>query len=285
VVDAIISCDCTEGFSNNKFWLSQFSGGLPADFDYGVVRSVVDAKTLILVLPNCDRGRAAVELHRNRDLIGAAAAYSGIMVAWDHDHREIIDAFGSPEQFVAALKDVAPLLDSKIPKRMDVWRGAIVSKSGRLRDSIGLSWTRNRDVACWFALRDYVSVLQPSLTPIVLHADIDQSIIVAMHGARAEQEVMVDVSRLALLISSVVVLDRIDTSPVDFERPVGDLCLDNKTFDRLIANWRLSSAHYEHWKSMLAQRRHPARSWHLEESHIESTEPLRTRGNIEGNGK
>ena len=88
MVDAIISCDCTEGFSNNKFWLSQFSGGLPADFDYGVVRSVVDAKTLILVLPNCDRGRAAVELHRNRDLIGAATAYSGIIVAWDHDHRE-----------------------------------------------------------------------------------------------------------------------------------------------------------------------------------------------------
>ncbi len=285
MADAIISCDCTEGLSDSKFWLSQLPGGLPADFDYGTVKSVVDAKTLILVLPNCDRGRAAVELHRNRNLIGAAAAYSGIMVAWDHDHREIVDAFGSPEQFVAALKDVAPLFDSNIPNRMEVWRGAIVSTSGRLRDCIGLSWTRSRDVACWFALRDYVPALQPSLTPVVLHADIDQSIIVAMHGARAEQEVIVDVSRLVLLVGSVVELDRIDTPLVEFERPVGDLCRDNKAFDRLIANWRLSSAHYEHWKSVLAQRRHPGRSWHLEESRIESTEPLRMRGNIEGNGK
>lgn len=43
-----------ESLLDSEFWLSQLAGGMPADFDYGVVKSVADAKTLILVLPSCD---------------------------------------------------------------------------------------------------------------------------------------------------------------------------------------------------------------------------------------
>lgn len=248
--------DCAERLSDSQFWLSNVSGGLPTDFDYGVVRSVVDAKTLILVLPKCDRGRAAFELYRHRDLIGAAAVYSGIMVAWNHDHREVVDAFGSLAHFLAALKKVAPLLDPILPAQMEVWRGAVASRDDTLRSSIGLSWTRCREIACWFALHDYVAALQPSLAPIVLHANIDRSMIVATDCGRAEQEVLVDVDRLVLLASSVVTFDG-DTSSFEFERRVGDLCLTKSAFDRLIADWRLASARYERWKRMLELRRRP----------------------------
>jgi hypothetical protein len=97
------------------------------------------------------------------------------MVAWDHDHREIVDAFSSPTKFIAALRDVAPLLDAELPKRVEIWRGAVLSKNDRLRHFIGLSWTQSRNVACWFALREYVSTLQPSLVPIVLRANVDRA--------------------------------------------------------------------------------------------------------------
>lgn len=100
---AIPPRDYIESLSRSAIWLRDLSGGLPLDFDYGVIRSVADAKALILVLPNCDRGQAAVGLHRNRHSIGFGATYVGIMAAWDHDHRETVDAFGSIEQFIRAL--------------------------------------------------------------------------------------------------------------------------------------------------------------------------------------
>jgi hypothetical protein len=247
----VARCNCIDSLSNNRFWLSRLTGGLPADFDYRVVKSVVDAKRLILVLPSCDRGRAAVGLYDHRDLIGAAAAYGGIIVAWDHDHREIVEAFRSPAKFIAALKDVAPPLDADLPNRVEIWRGAVLSKNDRLRYSVGLSWTQSRNVACWFALREYVSKLQPSLVPIVLRANVDRAVIVAQHGARAEQEVIVDTNRL-VAAGNVTTLDGINRAPLsDFRCRVRAVCPDGKAFDRLIADWRLASTRYEHTKNLL----------------------------------
>jgi hypothetical protein len=96
-------------------WLASLIGGLPADFDYSVIRSVDDARLLILTLPSHDRGTAARGLHGHRWLVGRDAAYRGIMTAWDHDERDTIDAFGSPSQLIAALKDVAPPLVLRAP--------------------------------------------------------------------------------------------------------------------------------------------------------------------------
>lgn len=242
-----------ESLSNSEFLLSRLAGGLPADFDYRVVKSIEDAKRLILVLPNCDRGRAAVGLYLHRNLIGAAATYGGIMVAWDHDHREIISAFGSPTQFVAALKDVAPPLRPDLPNRIELWRGAVLSRNATLKPSIGVSWTRNRNIACWFALHDYVPELQPSLVPAVLHANVDRSVIVAQHEARAEQEVIVDANKL-FAANNVITLDGINDIPLgEFQRRIADIWPDVEAVDRLIANWRRASARYEHWKRVQAK--------------------------------
>jgi hypothetical protein len=251
----VARCGSVETLSKSRFWSSRLAGGLPADFDYQVVKSVEDAKALILLLPNCDRGQAAVGLYLHRDLIGAAAAYGGIMVAWDHDHREIVEAFGSPAEFLAALKNIAPSPFSQLPNRVDIWRGAVLSKNDALQRSNGLSWTRNRNVACWFALHDYVPELQPSLVPVVLHANVDRSVILAQHKARAEQEVILDVNRL-VVSSNVSMLDGIDDTPLfAFQHRVADLWPDGEEYDRLIVNWRLASARYERWKRLLELRR------------------------------
>jgi len=51
-------------------WLTSLVGGLPADFDYGMIRSADDARSLIPTLPGHDRGAAARGLHGHRWLVG-----------------------------------------------------------------------------------------------------------------------------------------------------------------------------------------------------------------------
>jgi hypothetical protein len=116
----VASNDCTGSLSNNEFWLAELSGGLPSDFDYRLVLSAADAKMLILALPNCDRGRAAVGLYGQRDRIEPAAVYAGVVAAWDHDHRVVTDAFGSRQQLVAALREVAPRFDLVSAREIEV---------------------------------------------------------------------------------------------------------------------------------------------------------------------
>jgi hypothetical protein len=43
---------------DDKPWLTRLIGGLPAKFDYGVIRPADDARSLILTLPSHDRGGA-----------------------------------------------------------------------------------------------------------------------------------------------------------------------------------------------------------------------------------
>jgi hypothetical protein len=250
----LVSNDCAGSLSHNEFWLAELSGGLPADFGYCLVRSAADAKTLILTLPNCDRGRAAVGLYGQRDRIEPAVVYAGLMAAWDHDHRVVTDAFGSPRQFVAALKEVAPHFDSASARRIEVWRGAVVNRDATLLHTVDLCWSRSRNVACWFSLYEYVPVLQPSLAPVVLRAKIDRSVVVARHESRAEQEVIVDVGRL-IRDGYAVTLDGIEGRPLNERDRIADLCPDREAFDRLVENWRRAGARYEHWKSLLELRR------------------------------
>jgi hypothetical protein len=244
-------------FSDSAVWQRDLPGGLPPDFDYGLIKTIEDAEALIFILPTCDRGQAAIGLHGNRHSIGAAAAYGGIMAAWDRGHQEIVDAFGSCEKFVAALRHVAPPLDSKSPKYLEVWRGAVVNTDDVLSQAFGASWTRSRSIACWFALRDYVPALQPSRAPLVLHAHVDQSAIVARHTARAEQEVIVDVKQL-LLAKSTIRMDGTDITFGDVHVRFADLDINSVVFDQLIAGWRLASARFEHWKNWITLKRRSA---------------------------
>lgn len=172
-------------------WHTDLPLGLPSDFDWSLVRTPDDAVSLICHLPNQDRGKAALALHQHRALVGDRAAYSGIMAAWDHDHVETFAAFGSQDAFASALLDVAPAPRRPRKQTMRCWRGVAV-KTDAAAAAFGVSWTRNRDIACWFAFR--FALL--NLRPFVFRCDIDPGAIVALHNDRGEREVLVDPSQL-----------------------------------------------------------------------------------------
>jgi hypothetical protein len=77
---------------------------------------------------------------------------------------------------------------------MRCWRGIAVEKANPVDAAFGVSWTRNRDVACWFAFR-FVDAL-PKLRPFVFRCDVDPDAITVLHNDRDEREVLVDPSML-----------------------------------------------------------------------------------------
>jgi hypothetical protein len=242
--------------SVSKTWLQELGGGLPLGFDYRAVRSAADARAMMFELPGCDRAKAAVELYHHRKLVGSAAAYIGIMLAWTHDGHRLLHAFGSARQFIRALRTVVPPAQVPMAQPIQIWRGLLLSKTAAIEDSIGLSWTRSRDVACWFAWHDYVPALQPSLVPVVLRARLNRLAIVAEHNARAEQEVIVDLSPYRPA-DCIIQVDGTNLSGPDLRMSVADLCADGRIFDRLSADWHRAAARYEHWKNLLKAKTYP----------------------------
>jgi hypothetical protein len=76
-----------------RSWRDDLPFGLPEGFDYGNIRIVNDADSLMFTLPNSDRGNAARGLYEHRDQIGHQVAYAGMMAAWQHDHAVTVHAF------------------------------------------------------------------------------------------------------------------------------------------------------------------------------------------------
>ena len=127
-------------------WRNNLMFGLPDNFDFTVIRTEDDAASLMFTLPNRDRGDAGKGLYDHRHVIGNDVVYCGLMHLWDHDHNEVADAFECVGFFLDALRLVAPPTKRKRPIR--VWRGVDC-----VAGIAGPSWTTNRDVACWFAMR------------------------------------------------------------------------------------------------------------------------------------
>lgn len=173
--------------SPRSAWADRLPLGFPNNFDFSVVRTIADAETLICALPNSDRGEAAKKLYEHRK-IGKRVAYCGLILAWEHDHEELISAFGSEEELAAALRDVSAPSRRKKPVR--AWRGI-----NNTRGAFGMSWTTDRDIACWFAMR----YLEHRPTPSVLVCDLYPEAIVTEHNGRHEWELIVDPIELATL--------------------------------------------------------------------------------------
>ena len=152
-------------------WLDGLENGFPLNFDWSVLKTCADVSAMIFRLPNADRGQAFRALHENRGTVGGRVAYHGMMEVWEHDHAVLMDAFDCDYYAVAAcLKDVAPPL--AIDKPLRVWRGVCV-RDGEdpAAAAQGLSWTRSRDVACWFAFR-FALHRRPTF---VFRADVEPS--------------------------------------------------------------------------------------------------------------
>jgi hypothetical protein len=172
--------------SDRPEWHKNLPFGLPDDFDFACIRTEHDAMLLMAALPNRDRGEAALGLLK---ALGAPlekhVVYSGLLRAWDHDHREVLSAFGDPQAFANALRKVAQPSGRNKPVR--AWRGVSSPHA-----AYGISWTTDRDVACWFAMR----FRDHRRSPLVFVADIPPALIIAEHDERAEREILVDFGKL-----------------------------------------------------------------------------------------
>jgi hypothetical protein len=140
---------------------------------------------MLAELPNRDRGKAALGLYCNRILIRNAVAYAGMVHRWDHDDNETVHAFGSIEAFAAALRGVA--LPITRTKRLRASRGIIVDHADPAEAAVGLSWTRDRDLACWYATRR-----GRDAHPFVFETLIEPSDIVTFWNGRGEREIIAD---------------------------------------------------------------------------------------------
>ena len=202
-------------------WLYDLPSGLPSNFDYSLVRTTDDACSMIWRLPNADRGKAAAELYDAREVVVHAVAYEGLMAAWDHDHGHVLAEFGDDQFFADALSDVAPPL--RLPNPIRLWRGVEIAEGeDPTCAATCVSWTRSRDVACWFAFR----FERPR--PFVFRVDLDPCCVIAVHHHRREREVLVNPEALGW---GPVVLDG---SQIKLE----SLEPDATAPDHLIERWR-----------------------------------------------
>jgi hypothetical protein len=210
-------------------WEDGLNYGLSSNFDFSVVRTVDDAMTLLSALPNSDRGEAAKGLYEHSKIVERRVVYRGLILAWEHDHQELISAFGSEEELAAALRDVSP--PSKRKKPVRAWRGI-----NNIRGAFGMSWTTDRDIACWFAMRRFVRKSKPS----VLVCDLYPQAIVAEYNGRHESELIVDPIELEY---HRVFLDDGRTKPYEIYE------FDDECYKRVasakIAGWRAGRDRYQ----------------------------------------
>jgi hypothetical protein len=217
-----------------KTWLDGLPFGLPKDFDYSLIRTADDAFSFMAALPNRDRGRAAAGLHKHRHVVGPRVAHAGMMAAWDHDHREMHEAFGDQLKLADALRDTAPPITRK--KRLRVWRGIFVDKGDPSDAVIGLSWTRNRDVACWFAMRWHGC--NPALRPFVFEMVAEPAEIIAFHNGRSEFEAIIHPLAIDADCTCWIEGENISVNQLDGRAP-----------DVAVERWRRSFERYEHDKN------------------------------------
>ncbi|MFZ2218221.1 MAG: hypothetical protein WAV85_05995 [Rhodoferax sp.] len=131
-------------------------------------------------LENHKRGAVAVAMWRCRVPVEAFRVYLGM--TWDHDHRYVIEAAKTRRTLAYMFRYAAFPLPAELPEVVTVWRGssALTFEATRAR----YSWTTDRDLACWFAMR----FAGDNGSPLVLTADIPKRDIALFTNDRNESE-------------------------------------------------------------------------------------------------
>lgn len=140
------------------------------------------ASNLVYAASNDKRGILAVAFWRYR--VPIVAYRTLLSMAWDHDHELVINAAGN-RRTLRAMFSYAAFPLPELPDVVRVWRGT--SGITRAQAARGLSWTLERDVACWFAMRH---VETSKRTPLVLACDVPRADILLYHDERGEKEVV-----------------------------------------------------------------------------------------------
>jgi hypothetical protein len=138
---------------------------------------------LSIQLDNHQRGEAAFLLWLAKIPVPAFRAF--MQSVWEHDHRHVIAAAGTRRDLEAMFRYAAFPLPTDMPETVTVWRGT--SALSRLEAARGLSWTLDRDRACWFAMR----FAECKGSPLVLSARVPRSEILLYTDEGQEREAVV----------------------------------------------------------------------------------------------
>lgn len=141
------------------------------------------AEAVIYVAPDRQRGkicRAFFELG-----MAPEAFRKALTTTWDDDHVNLFHAFGSDFRKLKKAFRYADFETSHLPSKFTIYRGG----SGDFHTIAGgVSWTRNRDCACWFAM---YNAGRFKGAPIVLRREVTRRDVLAHINSRGEDEIVV----------------------------------------------------------------------------------------------
>ena len=103
--------------------------------------------------------------------------------SWDSSHEFVMNAASSHERLRLMFKYAEFPIPDELPETIQVWRGVsgISAKNARQ----GFSWTTDRNVACWFAIR-----LDDVGKPLVITAQIPKRDVLYYSNDRTENELL-----------------------------------------------------------------------------------------------
>ena len=139
--------------------------------------------SLLFKASNKDREKIAHAIWRLG--VGTDVLRATIEAAWRHDHRFCLAAFGW--DMMKAFRD-AEFPTDHLPEQLTIWRGVSWPKVNGPEEDTGLSWTLNRDIACWFALR----LPNDQNEPFVIRRVVDRASVLAHITSRDEDEIIVE---------------------------------------------------------------------------------------------
>ena len=141
----------------------------------------IDAASMLSVaLENHKRGVVAVAMWRCKVPREAFRKYFSSV--WMHDHREVEAAAQTRRTLAYMFRYAAFTLPAELPDVVTVWRGSSALSFDATRARY--SWTTDRDLACWFAMR----FAEKNGSPLVLAADIAKRDIALFTNERSESE-------------------------------------------------------------------------------------------------
>jgi len=158
------------------------------------------AFSLTVATSNPKRGAVAVALYRAR--IPVPAFRASMRSVWEHDHRYLIEAAGNRRTLRAMFRYAQFPVSEHLPPTVRAWRGT--SYLTHKQAARGYSWTLDRDVACWFAMR----FAEHNRRPLVLVTEVPREAISFYSDERGERE--------ALLFDPGAV--SVDGTPEDWHR-------------------------------------------------------------------
>jgi hypothetical protein len=119
---------------------------------------------------------------------------AALETVWQLDYSELWKACRGSIPMVTKIFRAAEFDIDHLPEVSDIWRGGVGRPRNDWRDvASGISWTRNREVACWFAFRPSGSWIKGE--PVVLKRTIERRDVLAHFTGRHEDEIVTTTPR------------------------------------------------------------------------------------------